>query len=148
MSLAKPGSIRYGLLGHARLTHCTHFSDEFITELGTAVRFVRDPTATTPIVSVLHIVCVGSILKMIGIHAGPVVTFVAAYLGPAVIPQKEGQAMRQDALLVSAKFAVSGLVLSSGPLPATAIGDDRTGPDVALGERLLVHTSSVSYFNG
>jgi hypothetical protein len=136
------------LLSKSGLPEFENLRDLLIGELGTAVRFVRDPTATTPIVSVLHIVCVGSILKMIGIHAGPVVTFVAAYLGPAVIPQKEGQAMRQDALLVSAKFAVSGLVLSSGPFPATAIGDDRTGPDVALGERLLVHTSSVSYFNG
>lgn len=56
--------------------------------------------------------------------------------------------MRKDALFLSAKFAVSGLVLSAGPFPTTAIGDNNAGLDVALGERLLVHASSVPYFNG
>jgi hypothetical protein len=39
-------------------------------------------------------------------------------------------------------------VLSAGPFPATGIGDDSAGPDVALGERLLVHAPIVPYFNG
>lgn len=111
------------------------------------VSCTADPSTTTAFIAVPNIVGVSSILKVLRIHALTIVALVAADIRPVIVPEKEGQAMRQDALLVAAKLTVPRLMQETSPFPAPSFSDGGSGLNVALRERLDVHEAILPHFN-
>lgn len=148
MSLADASFVGNRLLCHARLAHLANPCDQLVAELRSAVLLISGPSATSALIAISDVVGVSAIFEMLRIDALAVIALMAAHFGPVVVPQKEGQAMRKDALLVSAQLSVSGDVQTSSPFPAAVVSNGGPGFDIALRERLRIHTTSLPYLNG
>lgn len=146
--LAHPKFVGNRLLRHSRGPHFAGLLNQLITEFGSPVRLVAHPPAASALIPIPSVISVRPVLKVFRVDALPVVAPVPTNLRPVSIPEKEGQAMRKDALLVSAQFTVAGLVQELVPLPTSTWHLCGTGFNVALRERLDVHGPIVSHLNG
>ena len=135
------------LLGPTLGSKVVHLSNLIVGVLSQVMVFIGVPLAATPLVAVPDVVGVGAIFQVVRVYALTVVALVAADLGPVPVPEKEGQAMSQDALLFAPKLPVPSDMQTACPFPATGLHLDGAGFNVALRERLNVHGASLPYLS-